>query len=135
MATRELGDDAIRDGHPVGPTTPAAAGPKCYACAAEATTRCMWCNALSCAVHVQSVNVLSGRNWSTALLCPTCHAQGKKNLQSWQILPYLCVTVFVIALIFGYFLIGFLIKRDMDKIRQEHQREHEQFRKKHGFDR
>jgi hypothetical protein len=85
-------------GHPNRATTQAAPGPKCYACSAAATTRCMWCNALSCALHVQSVNVFDGhRSFSTALLCPDCLAKGKENL-AWQ-RAFGCVCAIIVLLI------------------------------------
>src|SRR5437588_9576442 len=61
-------------GHPNRPNTPAAAGLKCYACAAPATTRCQSCGALSCAQHLQSIYGLAG---AYELRCESCYSSAE----------------------------------------------------------
>ena len=57
-------------GHPNRPPDSAAVGPKCYTCAALATTRCQCCGALSCALHLQSIVGMSGYE----LRCQSCYS-------------------------------------------------------------
>jgi hypothetical protein len=65
----------------------------------------MWCNAMSCAVHVQSVNVFDGhRSWSTALLCPGCVARGKDNLMVQRIFG--CLLGVIVLIIVGVAVLG-----------------------------
>jgi hypothetical protein len=55
-------------------SAPAVAGPKCYACAAVATTRCQSCGALSCAQHLQSIYVSHGEGGAYELRCEDCYS-------------------------------------------------------------
>jgi hypothetical protein len=67
-------------GHPNRPAAPAA-GPKCYACSAPATTRCQSCGALSCAQHLQSIYVPHGRGGAYELRCESCYS----SAVSWKV--------------------------------------------------
>jgi hypothetical protein len=61
-------------GFPVHKKETADVGPRCYACSAPATTRCVSCNALSCARHLQSIFVSHGRGGAYELRCRQCYA-------------------------------------------------------------
>src|SRR5262245_21337974 len=62
----------------------AAAGPKCYACAAPATTRCQSCGTLSCALHLQSIFVAHGDGGSYELRCESFHSSAEAwNVFGW----------------------------------------------------
>lgn len=84
-------------GHPIRPTTQVAPGPKCYACAAPATTRCQSCNALSCALHVQSINV----GYSYELRCKTCYSAA----ETWKVVGWIIIGIALIL----FFIIVFSI--------------------------
>lgn len=62
-------------GHPNrrGAPAPTSAPLKCYACSAAATTRCVSCGALSCALHLNSVYVSHGRGGAYELRCRSCY--------------------------------------------------------------
>jgi hypothetical protein len=60
-------------GHPNRPAEPPAApGPKCYACPAGVTTRCVRCGTLSCALHLNPVTVPNGYGAGRELHCQKC---------------------------------------------------------------
>src|SRR5262245_37907491 len=61
-------------GHPNRAATPVPAGPKCYACAAAATTRCQRCGVPSCALHLQSIYVSHGSGGGYELRCNACYS-------------------------------------------------------------
>jgi hypothetical protein len=79
-------------GHPMKAATPTASGPKCYACAASATTRCQSCGALSCAEHLQSIYVQHGHGGAYELRCQSCH----DSAMTWKVVGYVIFGVFVI---------------------------------------
>jgi hypothetical protein len=63
-------------GHPNRPSEPErddSDGPKCYACSATATTRCVSCGKLSCALHLNPVYVTHGRGGAYELRCSSCY--------------------------------------------------------------
>ena len=61
-------------GHPLkAGTTITPAGPKCYACAAAATTQCPSCGALSCVSHLERINYGLGPK----ILCESCRTSHK----------------------------------------------------------
>jgi hypothetical protein len=64
-------------GHPTRPKAVSLVGPKCYACAAPATTRCQSCGALSCAVDLQSIYVSHGDGGAYELRCASCYSSAK----------------------------------------------------------
>src|SRR5262249_3277564 len=83
-------------------------GPKCYACSASATTRCVRCGALSCALHLRNVNVaapnsLVGRY---ELLCESCYLSVEKRNILFVILFILVVigTCFGMPLLLSHFV-------------------------------
>jgi hypothetical protein len=85
-------------GHPLRATVPPPeAGPKCYACAAAATTRCQSCGALSCALHLQSIYVTHGRGGSYELRCESCYS----SAMTWKIVGgvfFVIVLLIVLAM-------------------------------------
>src|SRR5262249_57931217 len=85
-------------GHPNRPTGAAAAGPKCYACAAPATTRCQSCGALSCATHLQSVYVSHGRGGAYELRCAPCYASAMES-KALNMVIGICLIVVILIVI------------------------------------
>lgn len=79
-------------GHPLRPDDDA--GPTCYACRAEATTRCQSCGTFSCPRHLQNTYVQRGNSGSNELRCESCY----NSAQMWKALG--CVLVAVFAVIF-----------------------------------
>ena len=78
-------------GHPNRREAPAAAGPKCYACAAPATTRCQSCGKLSCPEHLQSIYLTGGHGYE--LRCDSCYWSAKgRNV-------FLIIAVFAILFV------------------------------------
>ena len=75
-------------------------GPRCYACTAPATTKCVKCEALSCALHLRS---LRGRH-GYYLLCHDCFAWAKRS----QLLTL--VVGVPLVLVAPYLLCSFLVR-------------------------
>jgi hypothetical protein len=90
-------------GHPNRPTAPAAAaGPKCYACSASATTRCQSCGALSCAQHLQSIYVYHGHGGAYELRCDSCYSSAEAwKVFGWVFAGIILIIVLVIFLSHG----------------------------------
>jgi hypothetical protein len=82
-------------GHPNRPTTRAPAGPKCYACSAEATTRCQSCGALSCALHLQSIYVTHGHGGAYELRCESCHS----SAMVWKVVGWVFAGIILIIVV------------------------------------
>lgn len=80
-------------GHPMRAAAPAPPGPKCYACAALATTRCQSCGALSCATHLQSIYVRHGSGGAYELRCQSCY----ESAMAWKVIGW--VFFVIVALI------------------------------------
>ena len=86
-------------GHPSRPPVREPAGPKCYACSLEATTRCQSCGALSCAEHLQSIHVYHGRGGAYELRCDSCYSSASAwKVTSWVLAGIVIVVGLVIAL-------------------------------------
>ena len=83
-------------GYPIRPSTPAPAGPKCYACSAVATTRCQKCNKLSCAQHVKSIYVFHGEGGAYELRCKACYG----NAESWNTIRWILIGTCVLIAVF-----------------------------------
>ena len=58
--------------------TPQPAAVQCYCCGSLATTKCVNCGQLSCAVHLQPITITRGDDRSRELRCTTCYEQAKK---------------------------------------------------------
>lgn len=86
-------------GYPIQPSTRAPAGPKCYACAATATTRCQSCGALSCAQHLQSIYVSHGRGGAYELRCQSCYA----SAETWKVVGWVIMGV-ILLVVFSFFV-------------------------------
>ena len=87
-------------GVPMGSSSEAPAGPRCYACSAAATTRCMRCEALSCAEHLRISHSGPG-----LMVCKRC----RDDLFNWMMLV---LFVFLpIVLIVGQILLKSLASR------------------------
>jgi hypothetical protein len=71
-------------GHPNYPTRRLPAGPNCYACSAEATTKCQSCGIFSCARHLESIYVPYGNGGAYELRCESCHSQAV----AWKVLVW-----------------------------------------------
>jgi hypothetical protein len=82
-------------GHPNRPLTRAPAGPKCYACSADATTRCQSCGALSCALHLQSIYVSHGRGGAYELRCESCYS----SAMTWKVFGWIIGGVVVLIIL------------------------------------
>src|SRR5262245_9308777 len=79
-------DSCPQCGHPTRPGAGSSVGPKCYACAAPATTRCQNCGALSCAVHLQPIYVPHGEGGAKELRCASCYSSVQaRNPYSWVV--------------------------------------------------
>jgi hypothetical protein len=91
-------------GHPNRPTQQTGpSGPTCYACSAQATTRCQSCGALSCALHLQSIFVSRGHGGGAyELRCKNCYSWA----QAWQIIGF--VIIGIILLVVAMFWLGML---------------------------
>ena len=50
------------------------AGPTCYACPNPATTKCVRCGRLSCALHLESIYVSYGKGGAHELRCSDCYS-------------------------------------------------------------
>jgi len=86
-------------GHPNRPAAPT--GPPCYACSAQATTRCQSCGALSCAQHLQSIYVTHGRGGAYELRCQSCYS----SAQAWRIFGWVVggiLLIIVLGLVLGH---------------------------------
>jgi hypothetical protein len=85
-------------GHPNRPAQPEPSGPTCYACSAPATTRCVACGALSCAVHLQSIFVSHGRGGAYELRCSSCHS----SAMTWKVVGWVFagIVLFIMLMIF-----------------------------------
>jgi hypothetical protein len=83
--------------------TKGAAGPKCYACTALATTRCQSCGTLSCAQHLQSIYVSHGYGGAYELRCRACYS----SAEAWKVVG--CVIGGIAMVIFAIVLIAVLI--------------------------
>ena len=82
-------------------------GPKCYACAVLATTRCQNCGALSCAVHLKPIYVPHGEGGANELRCASCYSSVQaRNPYSWVV----GVAVTVLVALATYALIVFQMK-------------------------
>jgi hypothetical protein len=82
-------------GHPNREAEPAAEGPRCYACSALATTRCVSCNELSCARHLQSIYVTHGRGGANELRCQTCYSSAR----FWTVVSWIVAGIVLLAII------------------------------------
>jgi hypothetical protein len=82
-------------GHPNRPASRAPAGPTCYACSAEATTRCQSCGALSCAQHLQSIYVQHGHGGAYELRCESCYS----SAMSWKIVGWVFAGIVLIIIL------------------------------------
>lgn len=82
-------------GHPMRASATTAVGPKCYACAAAATTRCQSCGALSCAEHLQSIYVQHGHGGAYELRCRSCH----ESAMTWKVVGWVIFGVFFIIVL------------------------------------
>jgi len=101
---RQISVEAIvcpQCGHPA---CAAAAEPKCYACAAPATTRFQSYGTLSCALHLQSIFVAHGDGGSYELQCESC----RSSAEAWYIFG---LALAGIALMIGLVIIGCLAAR------------------------
>jgi hypothetical protein len=76
-------------GHPSRAAVRPPAGPRCYACSAEATTRCQNCGVFSCPLHLDSVEVLSGEGSNHELRCQSC----KVAAEEWKERAYIVSAV------------------------------------------
>src|SRR5947209_16670844 len=86
-------------GHPNRPVRREPAGPKCYACSREATTRCQSCGTLSCAEHLQSIYVPHGQGGAYELRCDSCYSTASAwKVFGWVFAAIVLVIVLVIAL-------------------------------------
>ena len=86
-------------GHPNRAAAPT--GPPCYACSAQATTRCQSCGALSCAQHLQSIYVTHGRGGAYELRCQSCYS----SAQAWRIFGWVVggiLLIIVLGLVLGH---------------------------------
>jgi hypothetical protein len=87
-------------GHPMkAATTNRPTGPKCYACAAAATTRCQHCGTLSCVEHLNHINYGLGPK----VLCESCrtpHLARAIFLWIWAIV--VCGGIVIAMLSFGH---------------------------------
>src|SRR5438045_3810614 len=85
-------------GYPNRARTRAPTGPKCYACSAQATTRCQSCGALSCAQHLQSIYVPHGRGGAYELRCQSCYA----SAEIWKVMGWIifAIILLIIAVVF-----------------------------------
>lgn len=90
-------DTCPQCGHPLRVAAPVQAGAKCYSCSAAATTRCQSCEALSCALHLQSIYVTHGRGGAYELRCESCHSEA----EIWKVVGGIA-TVIVIVVILIY---------------------------------
>ena len=72
-------DSCPQCGHPTRPGAGSSVGPKCYACALRATTRCQKCGALSCAVHLQPIYVSHGEGGANELRCVSCYSSAQAS--------------------------------------------------------
>lgn len=101
-------------------------GPKCYACSAQATTRCQSCGALSCAVHLKSIFVSHGKGGAYELRCERCYS----SAQAGQVFGWIVGAIILIMaaiFFFGFWLPGW------NQARQPHdafKQEHDAFKKK-----
>jgi hypothetical protein len=82
-------------GNPMRAASHTAAGPKCYACSATATTRCQRCGEMSCVQHVQSIFVPHGNSGSYELRCPRCY----ESAQFWRAFRWVIVGIFLFILL------------------------------------
>jgi hypothetical protein len=82
-------------GHPNKPAADAPAGPQCYACSADATTRCQSCGALSCALHLQSIYVSHGRGGAYELRCQSCYS----SAVAWKTVGYVMMGVMLLVVL------------------------------------
>jgi hypothetical protein len=82
-------------GHPNRPTAPSPAGPKCYACAALATTRCQSCGALSCARHLQSIYVYHGHGGAYELRCESCYS----SAETWKVVAWVFAGIVLVIML------------------------------------
>src|SRR5262249_39082991 len=84
-------------GYPTRPGAGSLVGPRCYDCAAPATTRCQSCGALSCAVHLQSIYVRHGDGGANELRCASCYS----SAQAWKTFGW--VIAIIMLVIFAIF--------------------------------
>src|SRR5215467_2191096 len=79
-------------GHPNRLAAGLPVGPKCYDCSAPATTRCQSCDALSCAVHLQSIYVHHGDGGAYELRCESCYS----SAQAWKTFGWVIGGIFML---------------------------------------
>lgn len=89
-------------GHPNRGARPLRTGPRCYACADAATTRCQSCGALSCAQHLQSIYVSHGKGGAYELRCETCYS----NARAWQWFGFGIAVISIIVVLMIWSQIG-----------------------------
>jgi hypothetical protein len=82
-------------GHPNRVARRSPAGPKCYGCAAEATTRCQSCGALSCAQHLQSIYVSHGQGGAYELRCESCYS----SAEAWKVFGWIIAGIALIVMV------------------------------------
>jgi hypothetical protein len=101
---REISTEAAacpQCGHPNRPAEPAA-GPRCYACPAAATTRCQRCGAPSCAAHLQSIYVPHGEGGAYELRCERCYA----SAVTWKTAGWVCGGIAVVFALVLWSVLG-----------------------------
>lgn len=81
-----------------------AAGLRCYACAAPATTKCHSCGALSCVQHLQSTYVSHGDGGAYELRCTSCYSSAEARNEIGRVF-------LAIAFAVGLVIIGCLASR------------------------
>jgi hypothetical protein len=119
-------------GHPNRPAAPRTpAGPSCYACSADATTRCQSCGVLSCATHLQSIYVYHGKGGAYELRCENCYS----SAVTWKVVGWIIggIGLIVMAIIFfTVFLPGWNeSKRKRDEFQREFDQRWDQVQPKH----
>ncbi|MFN5298303.1 MAG: zinc ribbon domain-containing protein [Planctomycetaceae bacterium] len=80
-------------GVPMGSSSEAPAGPRCYACSAAATTRCMRCEALSCAEHLRL-----SRSGPGLMVCKRCQ-DDLQVAMLFLLLAFLPIVVIVVLIL------------------------------------
>ena len=82
-------------GHPNRRSDLAPTGPRCYACAALATTWCQSCGRLSCAQHLQSIYVPHGHGGAYELRCESCYS----SAQTWKIFGWIIAGIVLLIML------------------------------------
>lgn len=79
-------------GHPNRANVDISTGPRCYACSATATTKCVACGVLSCAMHLENIYVAHGRGGGYELRCESCYS----SAQTWKVIGWIFAGVILI---------------------------------------